>query len=148
MFKDGDDMANGSIESFETVEIFLDEMKKILSSEKFNIDDDFFLIQGVKVGSTGYKNTSTMLALGYDRSDICETLRSLEVYDYCETLPDEQYPLQSLQVFSKTISELEIYIKINIVDRDKSRVFILSFHFADYPMKKAYYKQNDSGNRP
>jgi len=85
-------MAQGYTDTVEIVEQFLKDMKQILHKENFCIDNDFYLLLDGKAGSTGYKNKMTMIVLGYDRKDIYNTLISLTESDYCETVPDLQYP--------------------------------------------------------
>ena len=132
-------MAQGYIDITETVEQFLKDMRQILHKGNFCIDNDFYLLQDGKVGSTGYKNRLTMVTLGYDRKDIRNTLISLTESDYCETVPDFQYPSQPpLFVFSKTIDFKDVYIKVNVTNQKGRKVFVLSFHFAEHPVKKPY----------
>ena len=142
--QDGDLMAQGYTDTIETVEQFLNDMKLILRKWNFSIDNDFYLLQDGKAGSTGYKNKMTMVALGYDRNDIYNTLISLTEFDYCETVPDLQYPSQPpLFVFSKAIDLKDVYIKVNVLDQNNKKVFVLSFHFAEHPVKKPYTKQEN-----
>jgi len=80
-----------------------------------------------------------MVALGYDRSDIFDTLITLAECDYCETVPDLQYLTQPpLLVFSKAIDSKDVYIKVTILEQKDRKVFVLSFHFAEHPVKKPY----------
>ena len=53
------------------VELFLEDLHSLLSSEDFNIDQDLWI-------SYRNKNSSTILALNYSRDDICKRL--LEPY--------------------------------------------------------------------
>jgi hypothetical protein len=132
-------MAGGYIESIEAVIAFLKDLKQILCKEEFDIDVDFILVQGDNPNTTGYKNKMTLAAIGYDRKDIYDVLMSLTECDYCETLPDMQYPLgPPLWIFSKEVDSKDIYIKISISSQKDRRVFILSFHFAEHPVRKAY----------
>ena len=132
-------MALGYIDTIEAVNSFLKDMKLILRKDGFSVDNDFYLLLDGKAGTTGYKNKMTMFALGYDRHDICNALLSLEVNDYCETVPDMQYPTQPhLQVFSIAIDAKDVYIKVNLQSHNDRKVFVLSFHFAEYPVSKPY----------
>lgn len=132
-------MANGYVESAGKVDEYLKELKRILCSENFDLDTDIDILFGVVEGSTGYKNAKTIQELGYNKSDIRNTLLSLTVNDYSETLPDTSNSnLPPLYVFNKMISVKEVYIKLKIRDREKQQVFCLSFHFAQYPMLKPY----------
>ena len=132
-------MAQGYTDAIDTVAKFLKDMKLVLQHEDFSIDSDFYLLQDGKAGSTGYKNKMTMLELEYDRIDVYNTLVSLTETDYCETVPDLQYPSQlPLVVFSKMISSKDVYIKISVIDKHNKKVFVLSFHFAEYPVIKPY----------
>jgi len=134
-------MAQGYTDIIEKVEQFLKDMKQILLKGNFSIDNDFYLLLDGKAGSTGYKNKMTIVALEFDREDICNMLTSLSVSDYCETVPDLQYTLQPpLFVFSKAIDSRDIYIKVNLLDQKDRKVFVLSFHFAEFPVKKPYLK--------
>ena len=134
-------MAQGYTDTIEAIEQFLKDMKQILLKGNFSIDYDLYILQDGKAGSTGYKNRMTMVALGYDRKDICNTLISLSESDYCETVPDLQYPSQPpLLVFSKVIDSKDVYIKVNVLEQKDKKVFVLSFHFAEHPVEKPYAK--------
>jgi hypothetical protein len=132
-------MADGFTESIEAVTQFLRDLKQILHREDFNIETDFYILQGDNPGSTGYKNKMTIVELGYDSKDVCDILAALAKSDYCETVPDKQYSDGApLRVFGKTIGSRDVYIKISILTYGARRVFTLSFHFAEYPLRKPY----------
>ena len=132
-------MAKGYIESIEKVSEFLAKMKSVLCSESFDLDTDFDILTGNAEGTTSYKNTTAMLALNYDKKDVCNVLVSLTEKDYCETVPDRKDPaLPPLYVFGSIIDTKEMYIKVKIRDRASKQVFCLSFHFAEFPIKHPY----------
>jgi len=68
-------------------------------------------------------------------------LEKLDVSNYVETLVDNKgIGLPNFYVFGITIQEKEIYIKVKIRDKNNSKVFCISFHFAKFPLsnKKPY----------
>ena len=137
--KDGDHMANGYVETFEIVEKYLKELKSILCSESFTYTNDMDVLLSTVPESTGYKNSDTMDKLKYTKSDIYNTLLSLTVNDYSETLADTKgSTLPPLYVFGKTINTKEVYIKVKIRDKVKNKIFCLAFHFAKFPIIKPY----------
>ena len=50
-----------------------------------------------------------------------------------------QYPSQPpLYVFSKAIDSMEVYIKVTVLNQKDRKVFALSFHLAEHPVRKPY----------
>ena len=132
-------MANGYIESVDKIEEYLKELKGILCSDDFDVNRDIDILFGTAVNSAGYKNAETIAALEYDKTNICDTLLSLTVSDYSETLADlNEVTSPPLYVFGKTTETSEIYIKVKIRNRSNRQVFCISFHFAQYPVTKPY----------
>lgn len=86
---------------------FLETLKSILQSEKFNIDNDLIMIQAKKrKGKEQYSTPYTLLDLDYDASDVVQRLAELTVEEYSETLIDKDDvnpPL--LFVFGKDIND-------------------------------------------
>lgn len=119
---------------------FLSDLKKILRSEEFNIDNDLTVIRSKKKpGKEQYSTPYTLLDLEYDVSDIVERLKELTIREYSETLvdiDDVQPPL--LFVFGKDINNKQIYIKLKIKGDQARHVLCVSFHYAEKKMSFPY----------
>lgn len=119
---------------------FLNELKNILQSEEFNIDNDLTIIKSKKKGEkVQYSTPYTLLDLDYDASDVVERLKELTIKDYSETLVDKDDlnpPL--LFVFGKDINENQVYIKLKIKGTQTRHVLCVSFHYAQEKMLFPY----------
>jgi len=75
-----------------------------------------------------------MLALDYDKKDVCDQLKSLELAEYFETIIDDRdSTLPPFYAFAKSIDSRDVYIKTKIRDKQNCKVFCVSFHFARFP---------------
>jgi len=66
---------------------------------------------------------------------------ALELSEYLETfIDDKDYSLPLFFAFAKSIQSKDVYIKVKIRDRQKCKVFCVSFHFArfSFPVKLPY----------
>lgn len=120
------------------VKAFLEELKEILNSEKFNSDNDITIVKSNKEEAV-YSTKYLMLDLEYDTSDIVERLKELTLTEYSETLmdkDDDKPPL--LFVFGKDINSKLVYIKLKIKGEKLKRVLCLSFHYAKHNMDFPY----------
>lgn len=119
---------------------FLDELKSILQSEKFDIENDLTIIKSKKKsGKERYSTPYTLLDLDYDISDVAERLKELTICEYSETLVDKDDlnpPL--LFVFGKDINDKQIYIKLKIKGEQARHVLCVSFHYAEEKMSFPY----------
>lgn len=123
---------NSHIESKENVKMFLDNLKIILKDSNFNIVKNLTL-------NTSPKNMQTLLDLDYNREDIKDKLKLLNVSDYYETVPDNKYPDKpDFYVFFIIIKKREIYIKVSIRGY-KNHVLCMSFHYAEFSHKALPY---------
>lgn len=118
---------------------FLQLLKNILQSKEFDSDSDLIIISSMKSGLEKFSTPYTLVELGYTADDVADTLRTLELDNYSESLIDkdnEDPPL--LMVFGKDISGRLIYIKLKV--RGDRKVICVSFHYAerdmDFPYKK------------
>ena len=134
-------MGNSVVEDVEQVIIFLQALKQILCSESFDYERDLDILLSKKTDpyNAGYTTAETLVALGYNKKDICDELRALTEYDYSETVIDDIDPtLPRFYTFGKVIQTRDVYIKVKIRDKINGTVFCVSFHFAKYPMLKPY----------
>jgi len=132
-------MALGYIEPLENVISFINEMKSIICRDDFIAKTDFLIIRSSTPGTTGHKNTMTLTSLKLNEMDVINVLKALTEHNYCETVPDLQYPTgPPFYIFNTTVNKKDIYIKINILTHNNKRVFTLAFHFAEYKMDKPY----------
>lgn len=119
---------------------FLSDLKNIIQSEAFNIDNDLTVIKSKKkLGKEQYSTPYTLLDLEYDASDIVERLKELSIREYSETLVDKDDlnpPL--LFVFGKDINGKQIYIKLKIKGDQARRILCVSFHYAEEKMSFPY----------
>lgn len=127
----------------EEVSQFVLQLRNILTSSRFNVKTDLDILMKKKSESPldPFTTFNTLLALGFDSSDICYQLLSLGVDDYLETIIDDKDSiLPPFQVFVKEINRREVYIKIKIRDASMNKIFCVSFHFARFSAagKKPY----------
>ena len=120
------------------IKAFLEELKEVLESEDFKIDEDLLVIRSSKE-EVEYSTQYTIVDLEYDSFDIVERLKELTVSEYSATLldkDDDKPPL--LFVFGKDINAKLVYIKLKIKGETNKKVLCLSFHYAKYDMKFPY----------
>lgn len=137
-------MKNKIISTKDEVNNFLIELKMVLTNSNFNINKDLDILLKKKTESPidPYTTENTLLALDFDKHDVCNHLISLEVKDYMETLIDDlSNDLPPFYAFAKEIKRKDVYIKVKIRDRERHKIFCISFHFARYPFpEKLPYK--------
>lgn len=121
------------------IEVFLDELHKLLEKENFNINTDLILIRKKKRGDDQEFSTPyTLLDLNYDIEDVIDRLKELKVEEYSETKIDKNdVNPPVLFVFGKDIDDRLIYIKLKIKDQQK-QVLCVSFHYAKDKMEFPY----------
>lgn len=119
---------------------FLSDLKNILQSEAFNIENDLTVIKSKKIhGKEQFSTPYTLLDLDYDTSDIVERLKELTTREYSETLIDKDDihpPL--LFVFGKDINNKQVYIKLKIKGNQTRHILCVSFHYAEKKMSFPY----------
>ncbi|OLN32463.1 hypothetical protein [Desulfosporosinus metallidurans] len=118
------------------VETFLKEIKEILVNPYFNVsrDLDILLKKRSETAIDPYTTGNTLLALDFDMADAVHQLMALELSEYLETfIDDKDNSLPPFFAFAKSIQSKDVYIKVKIRDRQKCKVFCVSFHFAKYP---------------
>lgn len=123
--------------SEEEVQNFLTELKNLLGNPDFNIGADLDILMRKRSESPidPYTTVNTLLALDFDKYDVFKQLMSLETNEYLETIIDDRdRSLPPFYAFAKEIKSREVYIKVKIRDRQKGKVFCVSFHFARYPI--------------
>lgn len=81
-----------------------------------------------------YTTSNTLLALDYDKNDVFNQLMSLDIREYMETFIDDlDSSLPPFYAFAKVIKSKNVYVKVKIRDRQRRKIFCVSFHFARYP---------------
>lgn len=119
---------------------FLIELKAILQSGEFDIDQNLRIIRSQKKGNDiKYSTPYTLLDLEYDAADVAERLKELTIREYSETLVDKDDvnpPL--LFVFGKDVYGRMIYIKLKIKGSRIKKVLCVSFHYAKETMRFPY----------
>ena len=126
--------------SQEEVSAFLVDLREVLCDARFNAYTDLDIINRKKGESPDdmYTTQNTMADLGYDRFDVVDRLLELKATDYSETVLDINNSDGSpFFVFGKIIGR-EVYIKVKIRDKERCKVFCISFHYARYPINKPY----------
>jgi hypothetical protein len=110
----------------------LSNLKEIINSEDFSIDNDLFLVWN-------NKNGKTLLELDYNAEDVVEELLKLNVDDYSHSLPDEKNNNPPyLHVFGRIIKEKEIYIKLKVRTSNEKRIICISFHYPEHTINYPY----------
>jgi hypothetical protein len=128
-------VSNKIISSEEEIKNFLSGIKEILTDPSFNVDVDLDILMKKKTESPTdpYTTANTLLALDFDKYDVLNQLLSLEVSDYLETFIDDlDSRLPPFFAFVKEIKKKDVYIKVKIRDKQKHKIFCVSFHFARY----------------
>lgn len=116
------------------IQIFLDELKILLKDSKvvFNL----YLREDKP---EAYTTKHCLQELQYDKSDIINELLTLKVTNYVGTCDDKRNKKSNkFYIFSKYINNKEIYIKLKIESYDDKIVLCMSFHFAEFHMKRVY----------
>ena len=131
------------ISSKEEVEVFLKELKEILTNPDFDTSKhlDILLKKKSELPTDPYTTENTLLALDFDKNDVMYHLMALDISEYLETFIDNKdHSLPSFFAFGKIIKNKDMYIKVKIRDRQNCKVFCVSFHFARYsfPAKLPY----------
>ncbi|PTQ85948.1 hypothetical protein C8U37_10251 [Trichococcus patagoniensis] len=132
-------MSQKIISSEGEVKTFLSELKEILTDPAFNVDVDLDILLKKKAESPTdpYTTGNTLLELEFDSNDVVNQLMALEVSEYKETVIDdlgsERPPFFA---FAKQIKNKDVYVKVKIRDREKHKIFCVSFHFARFPFPK------------
>jgi len=125
----------GYTENNTQIEEFLTKLKSILCSDMFDINKDLEILFSLTEGKPGFMNAQTLDDLGYTIVDVRDTLLSLTVQDYSETMFDNrELTGPGLRVFGKNIRNKEVYIKVKLRIRENSNVFCISFHYSQYPI--------------
>lgn len=125
------------ISSQEDVNRFLIELKALLTDADFDVRFDLDILPKKKQESPTdpYTTENTLLALDFDRHDVLNQLMSLETSEYIETFIDDlNDQLPPFFAFAQEIKNSNVYIKVKIRDRQKHKIFCVSFHFARYPL--------------
>ena len=120
------------------VKAFLDELRELLSSKDFNVEEDLLIIKSNK-SEVQYSTAYLMTEFEYDAEDIARQIAELTIHEYSQTLIDEdddKPPL--LYVFGKMLNGKLVYIKLKIKGDSHRKVLCLSFHFAKYDMDFPY----------
>lgn len=132
-------MSQKIISSEGEVKTFLSELKEILTDPAFNVDVDLDILLKKKAESPTdpFTTGNTLLELEFDSNDVVNQLMALEVSEYKETVIDdlgsERPPFFA---FAKQIKNRDVYVKVKIRDREKHKIFCVSFHFARFPFPK------------
>ena len=120
--------------------MFLDELKLILYSQDFNLDNDFTLIRKKKKDTDQkYSTPYTLLDLDYDANDVVDRLKELTIEEYSETKIDkDDLNPPFLFVFGKDINNQLVYVKLKIKGEQHRHVLCVSFHYAKEKMTFPY----------
>ncbi len=118
---------------------FLDDVKKFLQEENFNIDTDFILISKTKPYDIEHSTPYTLLELGYNREEVVDVIRELTIAEYSETKIDiDDINEPYLYVFGKYINRKLVYIKFKVKEEARRHIVCVSFHFANMKMSFPY----------
>jgi hypothetical protein len=124
------------VSSKDEVETFLKELKEVLMNSNFDVsrDLDILLKKKSEAATDPHTTENTLLALDFDKNDVARQLMALDVSEYLETfIDDRDNSLPPFFAFAKSIQSKDVYIKVKIRDRQKCKVFCVSFHLARFP---------------
>jgi hypothetical protein len=94
----------------------------------------------IRVDRTDLKNTTTLLALEFNHTQVKRILVELKPEDYSQgPLTDKLLGRSDMWVVGKTIKGREVYIKIQL-GLPSSETICISFHFAEYQMNYPFKK--------
>ena len=92
---------------------FLDELRRLLDSDEFDMTTDFSLVRSRKEKDEKHSTPYTLLTMSYSEEDVIERIRELTLEEYSETLLDkDNTDSLCLFVFGKTINKKLIYVKL------------------------------------
>ena len=129
-------MAEGYVATKGNVEIFLKELKQILSTPKAQLN---ILPREDKI--LEYSTEYCLRSLGFTAENVKEELKKLDVKEYVECCPDERNTKsRDYYIFSKFLNKKQVYIKIKIQSYDNKIILCMSFHFAEFKICKFPYK--------
>lgn len=129
-------MANGYVATKGNVEIFLKELKQILSTPKAELN---IIPREDKI--LEYSTEYCLRSLGFTSENVKEELKKLEIKEYIECCPDARnLKSRDYYIFSKSYNKKQVYIKIKIQSCDNKIVLCMSFHYAQYKINKFPYK--------
>ena len=129
-------MAEGYVATKGNVEIFLKELKQILSTPKAQLN---ILPREDKI--LEYSTEYCLRSLRFTTENVKEELKKLEIKEYVECCPDDRnYTSRDYYVFCKLYNKRQVYIKIKIQSYDNKIVLCMSFHYAEYKINKFPYK--------
>lgn len=129
---------NRSIKSRDEVELFLTDLKSILTAD--NCELDILLKKKSEEPLDPFTTENTLIDLGYDSGDVKNELLFLTSSDYIETIEDsEDLNRPPFWVFAKNINCKGIYIKVKIRNKLTKKVFCISFHYARFPFTNLPY---------
>lgn len=129
-------MAQGYILTKGAVQTFLNEVKQILNDKT----SELRIIER-KDKPKGYNTIDCRTILGISYNDIKQCIKNLTVKDYVETCDNERnVNSNAYYIFCIEIQKRQIYVKIRIQSYDKKVILCMSFHFAEYKIKKFPYR--------
>lgn len=132
-------MSQKILSSEQEVKDFLKELKELLTDPRFDISKDLDILLKKRHESPidPYTTANTLLELDFDKSDVTNQLLSLDITEYMETfIDDKDNALPPFFAFAKSIKNRDVYVKAKIRDRQKCKVFCVSFHFARFPFRE------------
>lgn len=127
-------MAEGYIESKGAVNTFLNELQKMLLDPNMEL-----ILQTREDKPDEYTTDYCLEELNYDKLDVIKELLQLNIKNYVETCDDIRNKKSNrFYVFGKIIQKRDIYIKVKIESYNNKKILCMSFHFAEYPLKRKY----------
>ena len=87
------------------------------------------------------KNLDTISEMGLTLAEVENEILSLSMDDFCEGPLKDRKMSGDLWVFGKMIGGKEVYMKLKLSgDEKRPNVFVVSFHFADTPLRYFFRK--------
>lgn len=125
---------NSYIATREQVREFIEELKEVLNSPHCDLD-----ILPKKKGEEShdpYTTENTLIDLEYDTNDVKDELKKLTEKYYIETIKDNKNEDRPhFWVFGEEINLKEVYIKVKIKNRAKTKCFAYLFIMQDIHLK-------------
>lgn len=114
----------------------MNEQKKILEDKESKIT-----IMPREDKEERYTTLYCQTELGFDDTDIKETLKNLKAKDYVETYADKRLKKTApFNVFAKKINGKQVYIKVKIQSYSNKAILCMSFHFSEFEITRFPYR--------
>lgn len=123
----------------ESVQKLLDEVKRIIDSDSFDIESNFEFKRN-RLNDDPLdpcNNNNTLLDLNYDVQDVVNEVYSLKIQHFYKYMQDNKKGRHKpFYEFIKEINGRQVYIKLKINEINSEKILCVSFHYAKRKVEK------------